>query len=315
MDINPIKFADVFMEKYIVELKTQNNIYISVISNFIVKEKTFIVRDEIGKQILVFDTCGKLKNMIGKSGDGPGEYTSVESIDINDKNEILVLDRANWRVSKFKINGEFIKSLNVSNSSFNILADHNDCFFVYCPISNLKPENRDIILHYNNSGKNDFSFCKPFFETGICEGDLVKDHNNNIYASQGFCYNFVKYSSEGRYITSIDFMANYIKQMDFKKYDGYPPIKAMNECSSVFRLAISSKYIFLVIKESPKNGFSMNIYNLEGNLLKSRIKIPLHLIFLATDDNDLLYFTKEPDDILDMTRYNFKIITYAIKGL
>ncbi len=315
INTNLKKFSDVFVEKNNVELKTEKNIYISEISILLVKDNSYIIVDKPGNQILVFESNGKLRNLIGRSGRGPGEYVAIQSIDINNKNQILVLDTRSMRVSKYEMDGEFIRSYNVSDFTSSLLADQDDGFYLYNPIDGLKPVEGNIIFHYNDRGKKDFSFCKPFFKIDTGTGNLVKDHNNNLYASQAFCYKIVKYSSEGKYLASIDFMRNYIEPLKWDNYETYPPLTKLNNCSSLIRFAVNRKYILLEIRESNKEKKIMDIYDHEGNLLMSRIIIPSYLSFEATDDNDLLYFAKEPDNKLDLTKANCRVITYTIKRL
>lgn len=315
VDTNPKEFGDYFIEKNKVELKTDKNIYITRISDLIVRDSNYIIADRPGKQILVFDRSGNYRNMIGRSGTEPGEYINARSIDINSKNEVLVLDDRSGRISKFKVDGKFIKYYNIRKPATNILADQDDGFYLYNTVSELRPVDEDIIMHFNNYGENDFSFGKPFFQLGICFGKLVKDHNNNLYASQEFCYKIEKYSSDGKYLSGIDFMTNYINPLEWDDYNSYPPLKKMHEWSRLTNIAVNSKYILLEIRESVKEGRSMDIYDLEGNLLVSRIKIPMHLKFAAIDDNGLLYFVKDNGENLDLTKVNCQVITYKIKEL
>ncbi|MGA7837992.1 MAG: 6-bladed beta-propeller [Ignavibacteriaceae bacterium] len=306
-------FNDFFVERSEVELKSKDNIYISKITDLLVKNNNYIVGDRRGKQILLYDKSGNIIRPIGKLGKGPGEYANVNSIDINNKNEILVADVTSLRVSKYNIRGKFISSCNISGFASKILADQDDGFYLYEPISGVKPVNSDIILHYNSDGKNDFSFGKPFFETGIAEGSFRKDRSGHLYASQYFCFSIPKYSSEGEYLASIKVMSKYINPLKLKNYYSYPPLEDLNNSSSIADFALSSKYILIQIRVSNSNNF-INIYDSSGNLLKSNITMPSQLSLAATGDDDLFYFIQEPGENLSLDTPNYKIIGYKIKG-
>ena len=61
--------------------------------------------------IKIFDKNGNYIKTIGKKGKGPGEFYFIFSLQITPKNELVVYDIGNRRVSFFNLNGEFIKSV------------------------------------------------------------------------------------------------------------------------------------------------------------------------------------------------------------
>lgn len=311
INIESKKFNNIFLEKTEVELKPAKGIYIARISDLLVRKGNYIVNDRRGKQVLIFDQKGNFKNILGRLGKGPGEYVNVASIDINSSNEILVLDVGNMKVSKYNMGGKFIKSFNINGFASRILADNEDGFYLYDPLSAVKPIDKDIIFHYDGNGRNDFNFCKPFFETGIGGGSFRKDIDGNLYASHSFCFLVRKYSSKGKNLGSIIVKSDYIRILKLKNNEPYPPVSELNESSSITDFVINSKYILVQIRGI--NGKNIiNIYDYSGNLLKSNIILPLHLLLATTGDDNMFYFIQEPGENLSLDIPNYKIIMYDI---
>lgn len=56
----------------------------------IVDDKIYII-DKESKRLLVFDTSGKFITQIGRRGNGPGEYMSVNNFHIDKEKQIITL--------------------------------------------------------------------------------------------------------------------------------------------------------------------------------------------------------------------------------
>lgn len=309
-------FNKIFTLNSKIQLNTDKNSPITEIAELCVTKTRYIVADRRGKQLLLFDKNGNIEKSIGEVGKGPGEFMRVASIDINNNNEILLLDSKNWRVSKFKMDGKFVNSFEVMAGSY-ILADLNDGFYLYRPLSKIKAVDVNLITHYNSDGENDFSFCKPFFEFGLGDGSIHKDKHGNLYMTQIFSSSVHKYSPQGKYLAKVGNENKYYKSFRLKRDKELPPIEEIKKCTQVQGFAINSKYILIQLNnyDIPYNFNWIDIYDVKGNLLMPNIKIPKGFQLSDVGDDDLFYFIYLPTDDISLEVPNYYIIGYVIVGV
>jgi hypothetical protein len=74
------------------------------------KDNVYIL-DNKDCDIKVFDGKGYFLRTIGKKGQGPGEFSAPSSLEITAKDEIIVFDIGNHRISVFGTNGLVIKEI------------------------------------------------------------------------------------------------------------------------------------------------------------------------------------------------------------
>jgi len=112
----------------------------------------------------VFDRAGRFVGKIGSIGQGPGEYTYLIGLSINEKNQTLYLETTRT-VLEYSWDGVFRKSItkpkNMSNNPIDAVS------FVY--------DNLFIGHFINHSGKEKYNFC--LFDT---TGRVVKSFDNHI---------------------------------------------------------------------------------------------------------------------------------------
>jgi hypothetical protein len=75
------------------------------------------VADEQVVAIRAFDRSGRYLGQIGRQGQGPGEYSRIDSIKVVPDGAVVVLDRTNRRVSTFRSSGEWIASFQAVTGS------------------------------------------------------------------------------------------------------------------------------------------------------------------------------------------------------
>lgn len=307
-----VDFSSIFIKKSDIKFKLDEKHFIAYIDKMIVTNKNYIIADQRGKQVLVFDRNGNLIYHIDKVGDGPGEFQNIQDIDVNNKEELLLLEP--FKLSKFKLNGEFIKSCGTLYAS-QISAGLNDDFFTYNPNSGIKPPEVLMINHYNSEGKNDRSFCKAFFECGLAQGNLLKDEYSNLYVSQGLTYRVQIYSPDGKFINEIGNKTKYIKYFKMKNANVLPPIEDINNCTHLIGISINSRFIllqFLNAREPYKFSW-IDIYDKKGNLIKAGIKTVAGLQIKNAGEDGLFYFTYQPINETSSKEPDYSIIGYELK--
>ncbi len=69
------------------------------------------VLDRTDQQVFVFGPSGAYSHAIGRSGEGPGEFSRASGVSVGPSNRIWVPDPATARVSVFERGGEFVAAL------------------------------------------------------------------------------------------------------------------------------------------------------------------------------------------------------------
>ena len=86
----------------------------------------FYVADARSAEIRLFDAEGKLVNVIGSRGKGPGELHDVSGMFLNDRGELVVADRFNQRITVFTEEGEEVNTVPFPEDTY--LDVHNAYF-------------------------------------------------------------------------------------------------------------------------------------------------------------------------------------------
>jgi len=305
-------FSSIFTKVSEVELKSDNDHLISKVKKVIITKKNYIVADGRGKQLLVFDKNGNYKNSIGRIGKAPGEFESVFDIAVSTKNQILLLDVNLQRVTKYTITGAYLNSFKIQ-PGFNICSDLNGGFYLYNPTESAIAEGITI-KHYSNTGKIDYKFCKPFFSVGMVGGNIVRDSRGNLFVIHSSEYIIKKYAGNGEYLFEFGNSPKYYIHLDVKK-NNLPSPKKLKEFTPLMKIAVNKKYIFVELgRAKPKTAW-LDIYDIDGSLLVSGVKLPSDIYLAYADNiNDIIYFIKIPPNILNTNVIpNYKILGYLIK--
>ncbi|MCJ7579609.1 MAG: 6-bladed beta-propeller, partial [Candidatus Aminicenantes bacterium] len=97
------------------EIKEPEDIIFNLIVDIAVdSENSIFILDIKEKVLYKFSEEGKLQKRIGRSGQGPGEFERPNSVFIDAKDNIYILDSQNRRVEVFKNNGDFTKSIKLN---------------------------------------------------------------------------------------------------------------------------------------------------------------------------------------------------------
>lgn len=105
------------------------------LGGIVVDEKENIyVDDRDGSEIIikVFDKSGKYIRNIGRMGQGPGEFTSVNHLQITPNNELMVIDTNSSKLIFFSLDGDYLRRapyLGVRALKIQVNSDGNYFFY------------------------------------------------------------------------------------------------------------------------------------------------------------------------------------------
>lgn len=120
-----INFSNLLDTCFAIPLETNSDNLIGHIDEIkIYKGKIYILDITKAKAVFVFNFEGKYLGRIGKNGNGPGEYPQPEGVEIDKKNqEILISNAAIRKILRYTLDGKFIGEINpnIGNLDFKIL--------------------------------------------------------------------------------------------------------------------------------------------------------------------------------------------------
>ena len=104
------KKTQIQMEKISeIHLKENEEDYIGTIHRIRVNANRIYLMDKSRKQVLIFSTAGEFVRALGRSGQGPGEFRYLYTMDVKD-NLVACFDQGNLRITLFDTSGVFIRS-------------------------------------------------------------------------------------------------------------------------------------------------------------------------------------------------------------
>lgn len=306
-------FNEVFKLYKRITLRVDDDHIISNVKKICSFQNKFVVADSRGKQLLVFNMDGELERSIGSIGSGPGEYLTVFDIDISKDGIIYVLDIGNQRVSKYKINGEYNSVHNIT-SCFSIVTDKSGGFYLYNPSESSFGE-KNVLKHYDKNGQFLNAFCPPFFEIGMVGANPIKDYKGNIYVFHSSKYVIKKFTDKGNLIKEFGIIPRYFKELKLKN-SFFPEQTELDAYTPLTKVLVTKKYILVEISRTQPKSRWLDIYSLNGDLRVSGIKVNTDLYLGTVDENDIVYFVKNPSDDSVPTTIevpDYEIIGYKIK--
>jgi hypothetical protein len=175
-----IKMSSFFKKVNTIILEDHDYALIGNISAIQVHEEYIFVLDyHIAKKLFIFDRTGKFVRQIGSTGQGPGEYLTINDFCLDCENrEVYLLDSWGGKVLKYDWNGEYISSIRLMRNYYysNIAYSEKQ---LYCSIL---PDDKE---------KSNNLLVKIDIETGEYKEYLNADEynqgwNNAYYPEWGF---------------------------------------------------------------------------------------------------------------------------------
>ena len=172
-----LQFNDVFSYAEIIPLETTDSSLIVYPHKVIEHKRNLFIYDLHLTKACVFDHRGKFIRQIGRIGQGPGEYTWLQSISMDKKNDVFHLIEPIGKYHDFTLDGKLISTRNYPNGSVYHSMHHLDNYIVLWspPIDNeshcliiIDPQSMEIINTYDNGPKilqdgNFYTFNEDLF--------------------------------------------------------------------------------------------------------------------------------------------------------
>ena len=161
--------------------------------NVVVAAQDVFVHDAKENKVFRFDKTGKFMNLIGKRGQGPGEYNRIFGIYADDSSkECFILEPYSNRINVYDYNGMFKRTINVKSAP-NRMIKFDDNYIL-----------NHILMSYN---KYELTMINP-------QGKIVKQNNREGNQRIGFSLFFPFFYTSGGNIYYKNHISEYIYSID-----------------------------------------------------------------------------------------------------
>lgn len=285
-------------------------VFASINSIAVGPDATIFVLDQKDKTVKAFDREGKFLHSIGKTGQGPGEYTMPMSIHWMDPEGLAVVD-VRRSVLIFKPDGRLVRDISVASMSFaDARPDPAGNFYVYLlqmeeenPRYELRKVDSGFKALYTlessplaNSSRDGFD---PFFP--IVRWAILPD--GGVVCGYAVKSELRRYDAAGKLVLRIEMDRDPVavaKEDVEERTEGAPPAVLQNmkvpKHYPAFRylLADDAGRVYVLCWERPpgRRGFYLDVFDPEGRYI-ARAAVPDKQPLIH---KDRLYAAEEDDD-------------------
>jgi hypothetical protein len=123
-------------------------------------------------RLFVFSSEGKFINEVGRVGKGPGEYTFISNITLDEKEELIYVLSSNKIILQYDLNGEFIRQMEVPFIFFDFSIFYGSLLFHFSP--------------YNVNENSNYMFAKTNLNLDPIERFVKYEENPRAYYRNEF---------------------------------------------------------------------------------------------------------------------------------
>ncbi|WP_209332887.1 6-bladed beta-propeller [Lunatimonas salinarum] len=111
-------YSQLFDTCFVIPLETRDNALVGEVKKVILVDKYLILLDNnTSKSIFIYDLDGKLRNIIDRQGEGPGEYIFPFAIYLSELGrEVIVFDSKGLKAIFYTLEGEFVREVKLGQN-------------------------------------------------------------------------------------------------------------------------------------------------------------------------------------------------------
>lgn len=279
----------------VIPLETVGNALIGEIDKLEMDDNHIVILDKRMRTVWLFGTDGKFIRRIGRLGNGPKEYVSLDDMCFDKENgTVWIWDRVKQVMLEYDLTGELLKEVATGFSS-NVFAKTKDGFWLY--YSYLKnPDNNSLILVNEEMDHlvKGFFATKETFPVSLSSGFTSWAGKEYFY----FPLSNVLYSLDGteaRPYIEFDFGERtlpYSKIVNMSPEEYETLIDSGSYLGGLKNVQLSSKYCFFQFSSTVQNKYVTAYYGvLDLETLKVEVFSYLNGSDLLVDFSSLLCVT------------------------
>ena len=253
----------------------------------------FWILDDIACRILKYNREGELVKIIGREGEGPGEFKWPQSIDVDRKGNIYVCDLYNSRISIFDNRGNLSNSFITlgGHACSRVRVDSVYNIFIVGIKSGVPTIVEPCIHKYTFDGKYLKSFYQP--DKKAKEVRLLVPiymdigSNNHIYLIETTSYKLCELSTDGKIIRKFGRKAPFYKP-PYKRPTNMESEDWLTTWTGVSEIVVTNHNIFISFGTHKPHKYTIEVYNIDGKFVSGNIQTNYRL--LCADSHNYLYF-------------------------
>jgi hypothetical protein len=293
--------SEIFDQPREVQLETNAACAIADISDMDLDARgNFILADGWRlRQVYIFSSDGRFIRILGRQGQGPGEYSTPVSLAVNSTGEILVSDYLRNQILVFDIDYQYLHSLTGKPRIhyFVHLNARNDIYTYSGTVGPGRREAFNTVYKLDKEGAKVLSFA-PVPQTVLdmnfsaVDDGMTIDKEDFIYEMNPLYYQVRKYTADGKFVKSFS---------NPHYRDGQREGKMPAILNGPHYL---EKGLLVVQREKV-----IDIFDTEGNFLAGEIPLPQKIV--AARGNTL--YCEEWEETPQKVQANPKIICYDVR--
>ncbi len=155
---NNVNIFDVVDHHYYVKLETTAESLIDRVDKVICQQNKIYVLDTKSAAVIVFDEQGKFLFNVRKRGNGPGEYTYLRDLDVDEEGNMYLVDLMTRNVLKYSPEGTYTSTFAQHSYVSNIAVLDHTTYATYLP--SFADSNFDDMIILRNEEKVVDSYLK-----------------------------------------------------------------------------------------------------------------------------------------------------------
>ena len=286
----------------VIPLETVGDALVGEIDKLEMDDNHIVILDKLIRAVWLFGTDGKYIRRIGRLGNGPKEYVSLDDMCFDKENgTVWIWDRVKQVMLEYDLSGELLKEVATGFSS-NVFAKTNEGFWLY--YSYLKnPDNNSLILVNEEMDHlvKGFFATKETFPVSLSSGFTSWAGKEYFY----FPLSNVLYSLDGteaRPYIEFDFGERtlpYSKIVNMSPEEYETLIDSGSYLGGLKNVQLSSKYCFFQFSSTVQNKYVTAYYgvlDLETStvevfsyLNRSDLLVDFSSLLCVTTNDELVY--------------------------
>ncbi|MDR2027430.1 MAG: 6-bladed beta-propeller [Prevotellaceae bacterium] len=183
-----------------IPLQTNDESLIGNIKHVYYRNNKYYIHDGQQDKVLIFDSTGKYVSSIDKKGNGPCEYTNIESIYVDDSETVKILPQSHpQKIMKYRYNNHNCEEVDIkSDMTGDKFVPFNNGYLFYQANGAVNPDDRYFLFSTDGNGnvQNKWLSSHSYIPYEM-EREVFKVFNDTILFCMPLDNNLYQISSKG----------------------------------------------------------------------------------------------------------------------
>lgn len=257
----PIEQLSLLQNKRYIPLETTKECLFTEITQLFCTSKEIFVFDLYTQSVYIFDYAGKFQRKLHKTGQGPGEYTMITAITVNENTHRISVVNLGCNILSYNIESlEFIDEQKIE--AVAVEEDDEMEYFSYNSLPSTKNgvSYKHHIIKYDKEGNVEKTFLPIEFESGYIMRPIYR-----FYRNSNRLFTYLPYTSNVYEITKDTCVLYYTMKYENLSYPSLEYLNSVQKAGKNYVNELSNeKYIYNVQLVENKN-FITSLFDVGRN--------------------------------------------------